>query len=108
MEESLATAYKEAEMEGKAHYHMGWTRGFRLLLACGIAVSVISTITLIIVLIRNRRMIVLSSQMEFMRMRESSQSSRGGYSDNVSNQEVELEDVTPTGGKYDKLPLQLP
>merc|ERR1711974_9223 len=75
---SLEEVFKEAERRGKIAYHMGWSRGFRMLMALGVAVAVISTLVLVALLLRNQRMINKArSEIEFMKMRESTATSIG-------------------------------
>ena len=81
------------------------SRGFRLLMGCGVAVAVISTVVLILMLIRNQRMIKTAARdIEFMKMQADS---AARYSDQQQPTFVEMEEVSTIsrGQKYDKLPL---
>ena len=80
------------------------SRGFRLLAGCGVAVAVTSTVVLIVMLIRNQRMIKTATRdIEFMKM----QADTRYTADQQRPTFVEMEEVSTIskGRKYDKLPL---
>ena len=77
-------------------------------MGCGVAVAVISTLVLVVMLIRNHRMIrVATRDIEFMKMSNSVSATTDHYSDHQPTC-VEMEEVSTisSGRKYDKLPLQ--
>ena len=75
-----------------------------MLMALGVAVAVISTLVLVVLLLRNQRMINKArSEIEFMKMRESTAASIGA----ARSEPIEREEVSTIlhGRKYDKLPI---
>lgn len=69
-------------------------------LTCGVVIAALSTIVMMVVLVRNHKALRhATAQIEFMRMRQSS-----SYAEDDVSRQVEMTEVN--GGKYSKLPLE--
>ena len=83
------------------------SRAFRMAITCAVGLAIMSTIALIVVLVRHQKTIRQATrEMEFQRMRSSP--STPPYSD-LESRQVEMNIVKSDGRtvvKYDKVPLQ--
>merc|ERR1712062_209585 len=102
-DELASFAMRKAEIlankYGKLNYHIGVSRTFRLAITLGVGLAVVSTIALIVVLVRHQKTIRKATrEMQFQRLAAMNSSQ---YADEPKG--VEMDFVK--GVKYDKLPI---
>merc|ERR1711992_293237 len=95
---ALKRADMLAQEYGKLNYHIGGSRAFRLAITLGVGLAAVSTIALIVVLVRHQKTIRKATrEMQFQRLAAMNNSQ---YADEPRG--VEMDFVK--GVKYDKLP----